>query len=128
MKSSCSPWRIPQAVAVASARRDALTECREIKKRAHTYRAGADGCGASAGRVATTGPQRPTTGLQRATTGGNARRRVQSSRQWVRSGRRWVQGWPWVLLGRRRRRSRDDRSHDGRRWLRSRNDGLRVVR
>ena len=40
---------------MASAGRDALTECGEIKKRAHTYRAGADGCGAGAERVATTG-------------------------------------------------------------------------
>ena len=39
------------------------------KKRTHTYRAGADGCGAGAGRVATTGPQRATTGLQCTTTG-----------------------------------------------------------
>ena len=40
---------------MASAGRDALTECREIIKRACTYRARADGCGAGAGRVATTG-------------------------------------------------------------------------
>ena len=44
-------------------------------KRARTYRVRADGCGAGAGRVATTSMQRattglhcPTTGLQRATT------------------------------------------------------------
>ena len=40
---------------MASAGQDALTECREMRKRARTYRAGADGCGAGVGRVATTG-------------------------------------------------------------------------
>ena len=39
------------------------------KKCARTYRAGADGCGAGAGRGATTGVQRATTGPQRVTTG-----------------------------------------------------------
>ena len=39
---------------MASAGRDALTECGEIIKRARTYRARADGCGAGVGRVATT--------------------------------------------------------------------------
>ena len=38
-------------------------------KCARTYRAHADGCGAGAGRVATTGPHHATTGMQRATTG-----------------------------------------------------------
>ena len=37
-------------------------------KRARTYRARADGCGAGAGRVATTGPHHATTSMQRATT------------------------------------------------------------
>ena len=54
---------------MANAGRDALTECKELRKRARTYRAGADGCGASVGRVATTGPQCATTGPQCATTG-----------------------------------------------------------
>ena len=49
---------------MASAGRDALTECREMKKRARTYRASADGCGAGTGRVATTGPQRATTSME----------------------------------------------------------------
>ena len=40
---------------MASAGRDALIECREMRKCARTYRAHADGCGAGAGRVATTG-------------------------------------------------------------------------
>ena len=40
---------------MASAGQDALTECGEMKKHARTYKAGADGCGAGAGRVATTG-------------------------------------------------------------------------
>ena len=44
-----------------------------MRKRAHTYRAGADGCGASAGRVVTMGLQHATTGTEvkkiRATTG-----------------------------------------------------------
>ena len=40
---------------MASAGWDALTKCGEIKKRARTYRVGADGCKAGAGRVATTG-------------------------------------------------------------------------
>ena len=38
-------------------------------KRARTYRARADGCGAGAGRVATTGPHCATMGMQRVTTG-----------------------------------------------------------
>ena len=38
-------------------------------KRARTYRALADGCGAGAGRVATTGPHRATTSMQRTTMG-----------------------------------------------------------
>ena len=40
---------------MASASQDALTECKEMRKCACTYRAGADGCGAGAGRVVTTG-------------------------------------------------------------------------
>ena len=40
---------------MVSASRDALTECKEIRKRVRTYRAGVDGCGVSAGRVASTG-------------------------------------------------------------------------
>ena len=40
---------------MASAGQDALTECGEIIKRARTYRARADGCGAGAERIATTG-------------------------------------------------------------------------
>ena len=40
---------------MASAGRDALTKCGEIIKCARTYRARADGCGAGARRVATTG-------------------------------------------------------------------------
>ena len=40
---------------MATIGRDALTECEEIIKRARTYRAYADGCGAGARRVATTG-------------------------------------------------------------------------
>ena len=39
---------------MASAGRDALIECGEIIKRARTYRAHPDGCGASAERVTTT--------------------------------------------------------------------------
>ena len=54
---------------MANAGRDALTKCREMRNRARTYRAGADGCGAGTGRVATTGPQRVTTGPQLATMG-----------------------------------------------------------
>ena len=60
---------------MASVGRDALTKCGVIMKRARTYRARADECGAGAGRVVTTGPHRattgphcPTTGLQRVTT------------------------------------------------------------
>ena len=64
-----TPWRIPQAVAVASVGRDALTECKEMRKRARTYKASADGCAADAGRVATTGRALATTSMQRATTG-----------------------------------------------------------
>ena len=40
-----------------------------MKKRARTYRAGADGCGASVRRFATTGSQHAMMGVQRATTG-----------------------------------------------------------
>ena len=40
---------------MASAGWDALIECKKMRKRARTYRAGADGCGASTGRVTTTG-------------------------------------------------------------------------
>ena len=40
---------------MASAGRDALTECKEMRNRTRIYRAGTDGCEASAGRVATTG-------------------------------------------------------------------------
>ena len=40
---------------MGSAGRDALTKCGEIIKRARTYRARADVCGAGTGRVATTG-------------------------------------------------------------------------
>ena len=39
---------------MASAGRDALTECEEIIKCVCTYRAHVDGCGADAGRVART--------------------------------------------------------------------------
>ena len=92
MKNMKHPLENPQAVAVASAGRDALTECGGIMKRARTYRARADGCGAGAGRVATMGPHRATTGMQRATTGphypttaGNARRRIDSLRRRVRN-------------------------------------------
>ena len=54
---------------MASAGRDALTECGEIIKRTRTYRARADGCRAGAGRVTTTDLHRASTGMQRATTG-----------------------------------------------------------
>ena len=40
---------------MASAGRDALIECKEMRECVHTYKAGADGCGAGAERVATTG-------------------------------------------------------------------------
>ena len=40
---------------MASAGRDALTECGEIIKRVRTYRARADGCEAGSGRVTMTG-------------------------------------------------------------------------
>ena len=39
---------------MANTGQDALIECREMRKRTRTYRAGADECGASAGRVTTT--------------------------------------------------------------------------
>ena len=47
---------------MASTGRDALTKCGEMRKHTHTYRAGANGCGASAGRVATTGRTPPDDG------------------------------------------------------------------
>ena len=39
---------------MASVGRDALTECKEMRKRTRTYKAGTDGCGAGVGRVTTT--------------------------------------------------------------------------
>ena len=61
---------------MASAGRDALTECGEMRKRVRTYNAGADGCGAGGRRVATTSPAPcddgsavRDDGWQRATTG-----------------------------------------------------------
>ena len=55
MKSVGHPVENPQAAAEASASQDALTKCEEMSARTRTYRIGADGYGASAGWVATTG-------------------------------------------------------------------------
>ena len=78
-----TPWRIPQAVAKASAGQDALTKCGEMSTRARTYRDGADGYGTGARQVAMTGHAsdndgqgEATTGTQLATTGKLGRRRV----------------------------------------------------
>ena len=96
---------------MASAGRDALTECGGIIKRARTYRACADGCGAGAGRVATMGraprddgsaprddryaacdtvcsARRWVCSVQRRVC--SARRRIDSSRRQVRNARRLV--------------------------------------
>ena len=106
---------------MASAGRDALTECREIIKRARTYRAHADGCGAGVGRVATTGPHRMTTGMQHAKTGPHYQttglQRTTTSRQLATTGPQRATTGTGVKKKKGRRWVRELKKKNGRRWV-----------
>ena len=97
---------------MASAGRDALTECREMRKHARSYRARADGCGAGAGRVTTTGCALRDDGCAARDDGSPTRDDGSATRDdgsttrddgsaacddgygsFKKIGRRWVQGW-----------------------------------
>ena len=105
MKNMKHPLENPASSRRGKCRPGCSDRVRGIMKRGRTYKARADGCGAGAGRVATTGlhgtttgmqrattgPHCPTTGLQCATTARNARRRIDSSRRRVRNARRRIQ-------------------------------------
>ena len=83
---------------MASASRDALTECKEMRKCARTYRAGADKCGAGAGQAREGSRRRVAhlamTGPQRTTTGGSVRQQVRNLRRRVRKFKK-----NWATMG-----------------------------
>ena len=82
-----------------------------MRKRARTYGAGADGCGAGAGRVATTGRAPRNDGSAAHDDGYVSLKKIGRQR---------------VLLRRRRLRSRDDGSRVGRRRVRPSADASRL--